>query len=166
VILLHISNLQNRLLNLAYVPEGAMKIIIILVFLFPLNVIAHEDTIIKRDGDKLLGLPSIYEPAMFKEKYLELSLGNKSVVFPKCIHELFALKDDEDIVVEASWYHEIEPDGLPPYISLRKSSNSYNLEKSLLINMDTLYPIDSGFTYGLQDSEKACLKKFKPEIRE
>ncbi|UTA47153.1 hypothetical protein L1F30_13400 [Simiduia sp. 21SJ11W-1] len=140
-----------------------MKIILILLIaLYSLAAVGHEDTIIKRDGDILIGLPSDYQPAIFVESKLELRLGSKSVTFPKCMKELFALKGDEIITLHASWYHGSEPGGLPPYISLQKSSHPYDFEKHLLINMDTLHPIDTGFSYGLQEDEKKCLKEFKP----
>ncbi|WP_390591301.1 hypothetical protein [Simiduia litorea] len=142
-----------------------MRKMFIAVFLLPLSLAAHEDTIIERNGDILLGLPIKYQPATFNESDFTLSLGRLSVTFPKCVHELFVLKGEEKIIIDASWYHEPEADGLPPYITLRTSTDTSDFGKSLLINMDTLFPVDTGFTYGIDAQEKQCILKFKPTTK-
>src|SRR5690242_12416146 len=97
---------------------------------------AHQDTIITQNGEKLEGLPSKYQPALFSIADRRIVLGEKSVVVPDCIWKHFGPIKASDVRFRSSWYHD--PSILPPYISMRIAKADGEAGYELLLNLDTL----------------------------
>src|SRR5687768_8645278 len=75
----------------------------------------HEDTTLKLDGKRIIGLPEAYQPAEL-DVHGFLQIGDKRLRFNPFMKEVFSDSRRYDIVISASWYHD--PKILPPYMSL------------------------------------------------
>lgn len=137
-----------------------MKLLFTALCFLSVSAFAHQDMIIMQEGEKLVGLPEIYEPARFNKQSMVLRLGNNSVSFPDCFRKFFVTKESELLVIAASWYHNSET--LPPYLTISIGPNGILSQKAIMFNMDTLLPIDTGFSYGETQEEKECVKQFIP----
>jgi len=118
-------------------------------------VYAHQDTVIKIDGNKLVGLPDNYLPAIFDFSTNTLSVKDILVTFPKCLTNHY--KFDREIDISASWYHSFEYTKLPPYIRFRVEGSEFGL----ILDLDTLKPISTSWTFGKTKTELDCIKQFK-----
>jgi hypothetical protein len=110
---------------------------------------AHQDTILKLQDGKIIGLPEKYLPASFDVSELSLSLADKRLVLPEVIRGLliddtkvdpFADKPSKAIrpckfSFSASWYHGSMSD-LPPYILISIVPEGAACRIELLIDMD------------------------------
>ncbi|MEO1855953.1 MAG: hypothetical protein ABGY95_01130 [Rubritalea sp.] len=113
---------------------------------------AHQDTPLKLEDGKIIGLPDKYQPASFDRKKKILTIAGKSLAFPAILHALF-IDDRVDelfgdplpvkghaykLKLSASWYHsELDPE-LPPYMLIRIEPDDRDYAFELLIDMDRL----------------------------
>ena len=130
------------------------------IFFLSVSAFAHQDSIIEQKGESLLGLPEEYEPARFHKQNMTLRLGNSLIYFPDCFREFLTIKDTDRLRVAASWYHDIET--APPYLTISIGLSGFHSRRAIMLDMDTLLPIDTGFTYGETKEEKECVKQFTP----
>lgn len=98
--------------------------------------LAHVDTVLQvSDDGTLSGLPDEYEPAHVRVIWpvdetgvpsVSIQFSGHAVDLPVCIARLFAIADNEEIRVSASWYHKITDD-LPAYanVDLPQETSSY-----------------------------------------
>ncbi|KID56563.1 hypothetical protein JF50_11535 [Pseudoalteromonas luteoviolacea] len=116
---------------------------------------AHQDTVLKLNGNKLVGLPNQYLPASFDESTNILKIKNRQLIFAKC----FVEKEEFDIEhgIYASWYHRTPYNDLANYIGFKTKKSRFGL----VINLDTLEPIPFSFGYGQTEAEIECLSQFK-----
>jgi len=119
-----------------------------------MSAYAHQDTIIKIDGNKLVGLPSNYLPATFDFSTNTLSVKDIQVTFPKCLTNYY--KFGREINISASWYHSFEYTKLPPYIRFRVEGSEFGL----ILDLDTLKPISTNWSFGKTKAEVDCIKQF------
>jgi len=126
-----------------------------LLLVLSMPVYAHQDTVIKIDGNKLVGLPDNYLPAIFDFSTNTLSVKDILVTFPKCLTNHY--KFDREIDISASWYHSFEYTKLPPYIRFRVEGSEFGL----ILDLDTLKPISTSWTFGKTKTELDCIKQFK-----
>lgn len=109
--------------------KGFLRVIwasaIFLQLLTPLQLLAHQDTLlsVSKDG-KIQGLPKEYEPAflhifkggLFSSTSVKLEIKDHAVAFPTCISKVFSIPATERMTLSASWYHDLSR--LPPYLAI------------------------------------------------
>ena len=129
-----------------------MRFFPLIFLLFSAHVLAHKDTVVRLDGDVLMGLPSDYLPATFDRNNLILSLSSKSVAFPECIDQHLPSIESGELQISASWYHDLAL--LPPYITFRVRGDLVPL---FSIDMTKLVPLTGGF----EKIDESCLSSFE-----
>jgi len=119
---------------------------------------AHQDTRLKFEDGKIIGLPVDYLPASFDVEELSVTIAAKKLKFPYVFHRLLRKGVNPDPFDEtgkfesiscsytfsASWYHESLNAGMPPalrlppyiLISIFPTGRAYHFE--LLIDMESL----------------------------
>jgi len=105
----------------------------LIISAFCLSSIAHQDRILELKENKLIGLPTQYQPATFSYQTRSLSIGKNSVVIPESIWSLFGDIKQDPIIFTASWYHDGD---LPHYLYVK------NRNCEFLINLQTLEIIE------------------------
>ncbi|MGJ8726758.1 MAG: hypothetical protein ACSHYB_19595 [Roseibacillus sp.] len=112
----------------------------------------HQDTRLKLEDKKIIGLPERYEPASFVRAGLKLTIGGKTLVLPKVLNAVFTDGSDTEIfgkkvhmeghpyklVFSASWYHDDFDGALPPYMLIRVEPSDCDYAFEILVNMDEL----------------------------
>ena len=120
--------------------------------------VAHQDTRLKFEDGKIIGLPESYLPASFNVEELSVTIAAKKLILPEVFQRLLRTDVSPDpfdgprklesvpctYSFSASWYHEnlnvgLPPDlALPPYIliSIFPTGRAFHFE--LLIDMDHL----------------------------
>jgi hypothetical protein len=109
-------------------------------FLFCMGAHAGEDKVIRLSKNgKLLGLPHEFQPARFDKKNMAVSIGKRSLQFPRCLKSYLPAKDFE-LSIGGAWYQSATD--MPPYIhfvySFTKSSSDPGTEIWLVFSLDTL----------------------------
>jgi hypothetical protein len=110
---------------------------------------AHEDHILRINGDKLVGLPDKYAPAEISVRESRLRIGDHVMVFSPLLKSLFELP--HELRLTASWYHD--PKILPPYLVINIQPRRKDFSYQLLLNLDTLDLIE--VSVKLRESEKS-----------
>ena len=128
-----------------------MRVVTLFLLFFSTQLFGHEDTVVRQEGDALVGLPDHFNPAQFYRNDLILSLAGRSVAFPECVEGHFDSLSDDELVISASWYHDLRR--LPPYISFRARGSMFPL---FSMDMTKLTPLFDGFSV----VEEACLSNF------
>ncbi len=113
--------------------QPAVLWIALLVVCVPL-LQAHEDTLIKLDGSKLVGLPADLSPAELDLKEFRLRIGENELTFPPLLKDFF--QQPHDLQVSASWYHRLEI--LPPYLLIRITPKKKDFSYEILLELRTL----------------------------
>lgn len=113
--------------------------------------IAHRDTLIRMSTTgSLSGLPAEYKPASLKisrdastngaSPRVVLSVGSWREELPACLGRLFDAPTEKLIKIFASWYHDPQRSGLPPYLAIhlpqRVSAPRQVDEYKLIFNLD------------------------------
>jgi len=106
--------------------------------LFSGSVQAHVDTTLLLRGDKLLGLPETFSPAVFDRKLFRLRIKNHQMVFSPFLRSLF--ETSHKLVVSASWYHTGST--LPPYILFSIYPKGKDFSYKILLELETLALIE------------------------
>jgi hypothetical protein len=99
---------------------------------------AHEETIIKLENSKLIGLPDKYQPAELDLKEYRFRIKNNVMNFAPIIEDIFMVHKPYDLTIGASWHPEGSIGTLPPYIWLRVQEQGSKISYSILFNLDTL----------------------------
>ncbi|MEI8645503.1 hypothetical protein P4S60_07795 [Pseudoalteromonas sp. Hal040] len=103
------------------------------------TVSAHKDLRIKLEkSGQLIGLPKLYSPAIFELESFTLSIADNKLTLPACITKYLV---NNELSFSSSWYHTRST--LPPYINIKTSNYSQNIEYSFMLNMDTVELIDA-----------------------
>lgn len=97
---------------------------------------AHMDTFLYCEGPNIIGLPPKYQPAYLDIDESRLRVGNHEMEFTPYLKQFFP-EQPCYLDIRASWYHRKTIGGLPPYMSIRISSNT-NRFHHLLFDMNTL----------------------------
>ena len=105
------------------------------------SLLAHQDTIIRLEGNTLIGLPSQYSPAELDLEALRLRIGRHSMLFSPLLRSLFR-RQPYDLQVLASWYHDNEDGSLPPYLTLHITPKGRDYSYGITLALDTLRLID------------------------
>jgi hypothetical protein len=122
---------------------------IFLTFSFCVYVTAHSDRVIELKDGKLIGFPEKYQPAYLDLNAKSLQIGTIRFDFPACVSKYFSDDEQFEIEIISSWYHSMSR--LPPYISIKISPKGKMHSYNLLLNMDTLRPIE--FEIAIIESE-------------
>jgi hypothetical protein len=143
---------------------------IFLSFILIFNISAHQDTVLKISGNKITGLPKIYENVLVNWDNNSITINGKEAKFPDFTANLFKAKKNLDaqgnldllvgikwnLIVQGSWYHDkSETNRLPDYISFNIYPENkdyyltvtFDLEKSSLVGstvMLTTFSKDKG----------------------
>ena len=133
-----------------------MKLLVAFLSLLALSALpapAHQDTRLKFEDGKIIGLPEKYQPAAFDLKRQALTLSGKEMPFPPALRRLLTRKIESDDPFDdaappeteplpysysfaASWYHEMVLSGLPPYLLVTIRPEEGEARFELLIDMD------------------------------
>ena len=111
---------------------------------------AHTDTVITLDGDKLIGLPNQYSPAVFNWKSRTLRIGANQVDL-SAFENVVPLNQEYAISIASSWYHKRST--LPPYIGLKLKPKGRTFTYSLLFNLETLEVIKVSLDYRIHKED-------------
>lgn len=103
--------------------------------------LAHQDTKIRWDGDKLIGLDKAYAPASFNFKKKELIISGHKLELHGGIKELFPELDaegkfDGKVKFTASWYHRFSL--LPPYMVMEVVENKTKYNFSIMVDISAV----------------------------
>jgi hypothetical protein len=115
---------------------------------------AHEDTIIKLKGTKLVGLPEQYAPAEFDRETFRLRIGRHERILPPLLQGFF--EEPHDLRFTASWYHDSQT--LPLYIVIEIRPKNKDFHFELLLNLDTLELIETNVVLQLSKSTSQDLE--------
>lgn len=97
---------------------------------------AHQDRVIKLEGDRLVGLPDQYAPAEFSIGKRTVCIGGNKVRIPDCLWTLWANPEPEAFRISASWYHD--PDHSPPYLIFGAPSADGTIAYRVTLDLDSL----------------------------
>ena len=97
-------------------------------------VLAHQDRIIELQGDRLVGLPRRYEPAILDLKSFRIGTRGQRKEFSPFLKNLF--RQPHDLRLSASWYHHAST--LPPYLLLRITPRGEEHSHQILIDIEAL----------------------------
>ena len=141
------------------------SLVLSLVFFFPGYLKAHQDTVLKLEEGKIIGLPEEYSPATFDFKTQTLKIAGKVCVFPANLKNLFqqptnlAEIDPFDVnakittdvpkfgyAFSASWYHDKIDGGLPSYMQIRVEPPNCSYAFEILIDLDGVKLLNAAIT--------------------
>jgi len=152
----------------------AIIVILICCFYSIQSANAHQDTIIKRAANGALsGLPEQYQPAILSLDESFLQIGSNKIIFPPCIAKYFPSQGEYEVGITASWYHG-PMSGLPPYISIKIHPQGKDYSYGLLIDLDTVKPIElkiiiketkSSTAYHTIEIDKNCESSLKKSVQ-
>ena len=113
---------------------------------------AHQDTRLKFDNGKIIGLPDAYLPSSFDAVELSVTIAGRKLMLPEVFQRLLKKNVNVDpfdgsrqienvpctFTFSASWYHAELGGDLPPYmlISILPKGNDCHFE--ILVDMDHL----------------------------
>jgi hypothetical protein len=106
----------------------------LLILFWSNSLLAHEDTIIGLDNNRLVGLPKEYTPAELYLKGFRIRIKDHAMTFSPFLKSLF--DEPYDLRIFASWYHDRKI--LPPYLLLRIQPKKRDFRYELLLSLDTL----------------------------
>lgn len=104
------------------------------VFVLPLSLEAHQDTVITLKGKSLENLPKQFQPASFDTKEASLTIAAKKLVFPDALTSILEAPESYDLRIVSSWYHD--PEILPPYISIKITPKGRHFTYSIMVDMN------------------------------
>ena len=102
---------------------------------------AHQNTVIRLEGKKLVGLPPEYSPAELDLDAFRLRIGRHVMEFTPLLRSFFE-RQPYDLEVSASWYHDDAVGGLPPYIVLQITPKARVYSYSVVLALNTLRVIE------------------------
>jgi len=107
---------------------------LVLLVLWSRSVCGHADTIIRLDGDKLVGLPQEYQPAQLDLKAFRIRIREHTKDFSPWLKSLF--EQPHDLLLSASWYHERSIP--PPYLLMRILPTGRDFSYEILFDLDAV----------------------------
>ncbi|MEY2482371.1 MAG: hypothetical protein QOK24_899 [Verrucomicrobiota bacterium] len=111
---------------------------------------AHQDTLIRLEGNTLIGLPAQYSPAELDLEALRLRIGRHAMVLSPLLKSFFR-RQPYDLQIVSSWYHDNQDGSLPPYLSLHIKPKGRDYSYRIMLALDTLHVLD--VSIALQGSE-------------
>ena len=105
-----------------------------LLALWPRLAFGHADMIIRRDDNKLVGLPPAYQPAELDLKAFRIRIREHTEDFSPWLKSLFI--QPYDLQLSASWYHERST--LPPYLLMRIQPTGRDFSYEILLDLDAV----------------------------
>ena len=105
------------------------------------DLLGHQNTVVRLEGKKLVGLPAEYSPAELDLDAFRLRIGRHLMEFTPLLRSFFE-RQPYDLEVSASWYHDDADGTLPPYIVLQVTPKGRDYSYSVALALDTLRLID------------------------
>ena len=118
------------------IPLRILLLCVIVALVADVSLWGHEDTTLKLDGKKIVGLPEVYQPALLDAEEGFLQIGDKRLIFNGFMKEVFSGDRRYSTDITASWYHD--PKVLPPYLSIDVTPRGANFTYSILIDLNKL----------------------------
>ena len=127
----------------------------LLSIIFPSCLDGHQDTVLKLENGRLIGLPEQYAPAKFNFQSQTLSIAGKALVLPPNLKSLFQQPTNlpevdpfnPDAVIKmgvpkfkyrflTSWYHDKVDGNLPSYLLIRVEPPNCTYAFEISIDLD------------------------------